>query len=1043
MRRALAAARQRLLLLQRRSGACAAAAPFASAAAAPPSYPRRRPPDEQDPYGWMRTADPHGELGRYLAQESRLYRAAGLGSGPGWAAIRRAIERQAAAAAAAARGGGSRGSSSSSSSSSSSIDAPEPSGPYEYWEQAADDEEEVGWRLMRRKRRRRQEGEDDAVAHSCLSSADVRRDAALAARGRLKLRFAAAQRPSFSLLHHDPAAAPEEDLFGPGFDAVVPDVRLSHDHGSLAYLLPYAPSAAAREAAAAAAEAAATRGRHHHPPTPPPLLPPDGAALLVVRSASSSPGQLPLAMVRAATGAEFAPWSEQDVYYVEPDARTGRPWRVRVRRWAKGGGGGRGAGAIDDDGAAANHDENDDPVLFEERDPRHFVALTRTKDWRALVVNSHSKLSSEVRLMLGAPQEEGQQQRGGSGGGGGSGDKAGGDAAGSSSSHASSSLPLLLIAPRRPGVEYFVEHQAGRALVLTNAPELFLPSAAAVGSRDAALAAASPPPPAKPSSSSSSAGRDYALLAAPLLEEGPDSSSSSTTWRLGQFELLAPEPRGRCRAAPAGADDDSDDALVAATTDLDVFQQGVVLQQRDSAGRPALTVVRSAASSSTSSPTTNASAPLLLLRARLPAWALALEPRANQDYSDGASFRFDLSSPSRPPEPYELDLLTGEVRPLVVVSREGRKRADEQQQEEGVLVCRRLVAPCLPGDEDEGDEGGGSARAGVPLTVLYRQRRSAYDGDDANANGGATATPQHHQPRVVVLEAYGAYGRPLEASWRADRAALALEHGWVFVLAHARGGGELGRRWHWLGRGSRKGRSARDVVAAARYLVREGFVGGGGMEEDEGGGGGGGGSSSSGSGQQGRIALMASSAGAVAAAGALLSDPGLFGAAVLEVPFVDALAEMRAGGLAESAPLDLLAQHEQDEWGDDDDDHHHRHASGTYRALERGACPYQALLRRLSRRPPSSHRLPPLLLTAAADDARVRLQGVARFAALYRDAAAAAATPPPEVLLRVAAEGGHLSGGTCGGDPSEAAELYEFVRRALADEGGGRGRRRR
>jgi protease II len=892
--------------MQRRSGgaagpAAAATARFATTPA-PPRYPCR--PDEHgDPYGWMRTADPDGELSRYLAQEARLYRSAGLGSSAGWAATRGAIERQAEG-----EGGGHR-------------DAPEPSGPYEYWQQ--DDELPRGWMLMRRRRR-----EADS-ASCCLSAEHVRRDAALAVR---RLFPCAAARPSFffSSSRHRP-----EDLFGPDFDSLAPEVRLSRDHGLIAYLLPYAPSAAAR-----------SREERE--------LPPDGASLLVVRAVASGPEAPPLAMFRAATGAEFSPWTEEErapgaaLYYVEPDARTGRPWRVCRRRLSEAGDGNGG-----------------DPVLFEEHDPRHFVALTRTKDWRALVVNSHSKLSSEVRLMLGP---------GASGGGGGGVNGLAPDDVPSS---------LLLIAPRRPGVEYFVEHRQGRVLVLTNAPELFL-------SREGATA--------DPAAAASSTGRDYALLAAPLLVDEPP------TWRLGPFEMLAPEPRGRCRVATSAAADDDDDAAannspalapLAATTDLDVFDAGIVLQQRDAVGRPALSVVSISDDGAS------------VLRARLPRWALELEPHANQDASSSSSsspFRFDLSSPSRPPEPHELDLSTGEVRPLVLPLQRRRAAAAPR------LVCRRLVAPCLPGDGDgDGDE---DEQAGVPITVLYR---------------ASTKTPTDLSlplARVAVLEAYGAYGRPLEASWRADRAALALERGWVFALAHARGGGELGRRWHWLGRGSRKARSARDVVAAARFLVREGFVEEG--EDDRGGA----------SSNSRRIALMASSAGAVAAAGALLAEPQLFGAAVLEVPFVDALAEMRGiggGAAAEAAdhPLDLLAQHEQDEWGDDDDDDD-KDAAQTkrFRALERGACPYQALLH-LSRQG-DRRALPPLLLTAAADDARVRPQGVARFAALYRDAAPQSTA----VLLRLAAEGGHLGGSTCAGDAGEAAELYEFVRRWVEEERG-------
>jgi hypothetical protein len=43
------------------------------------------------------------------------------------------------------------------------------------------------------------------------------------------------------------------------------------------------------------------------------------------------------------------------------------------------------------------HRQQQDQLLFTEADPKHFVTLTRTKDWRYVLINSHAKLSSEVR----------------------------------------------------------------------------------------------------------------------------------------------------------------------------------------------------------------------------------------------------------------------------------------------------------------------------------------------------------------------------------------------------------------------------------------------------------------------------------------------------------------------------------------------------------------------------------------------------------------------------------------------------------------------
>jgi len=1021
------------------------ARPFGGDAASGPSaptprYPRRPSAPGADPYAWIRTADPRGELGRYLAQESRMYRAAGLASG-GAPAARRAIERAEAAWPA---------SPSSSSSSSSSLDngagRAEPSGPYEYWQQGPDGSGGGGWALMRRRRRSQGEGAAPsadttattttttaaaAAAEAVLSSADVRADAALAARRLFKGR------------RWLPAArAAANELFGPGHDQVPPDVRLSRDHALVAYLLPYAPSASG--------DAAAAAGR---------APPPEGSALLVVRAAAASPGPLPpLAMVRAVTGAEFSPWFDRGdpcVYYVEPDVKTGRPACVRRRSVLVGGGGGGGGG-----GGAC---EDESAILFNEPDPRFFVALTRTKDWRALAVNSHSKVSSEVRLLMRG------QRRGQSEGG-----RPSPAALAATAPTASPPPPsLMLVAPRRPGVEYFVEHWRGRALVLTNAPELFLSGEGKAAGGPAAAAAPAAAPPICSSSPCSAGGRDYALLAAPVVavDDYDGAAASAPPWRLGPFVELAPEPRGRCsvaasaaaaaaRDASGGGDDDNDDDQrqeeIAATADMDVFDAGVVLQQRDAAGRPALSVVVVAVAAAAAEEegggkkeTAAAAPPVLLRTVGLPRWALELEPAANQDPSSPV-FRFDLSSPCRPPLPYEMDLATAVVRPRPAVissppppppspSFAATARPTRRQTRAPAspppfppdLVYRRVVVPCLPVDGP--DEG-------VPLTLLQRRPRRGSE-------------PPAPAP-VALLESYGAYGRPLEAGWRADRAAAALDRGWIVALAHARGGGELGRRWHRAGRASRKGRSARDVLACARWLAREGLAR-----------------------PAGGIALCGASAGAVAAAGALLLEPALFGAAVLEVPFVDALAEMEGAAagtapvVAAAAALDLLAQHELDEWGDDDDDGDDgdddddddrkgedededervgRATTTTLRALERGACPYQALLRMARRAREGggpAPALPPLLLTAAADDARVRLQGVVRFAALYRDVSAAgaragagggrpSAAPPPLVLLRVAAGGGHFGGGTAASDAGEVAEHHEFVRRAMQ---GGRG----
>lgn len=81
-----------------------------------------------------------------------------------------------------------------------------------------------------------------------------------------------------------------------------------------------------------------------------------------------------------------------------------------------------------------------DPLLFQEPDRSRFLQLTRTRDGAFVLINSNSKGSSEVLLVDRAP--------------------------------GNSCIRTRLVAPRAPGLEYFVEHNRGSLYLLTNAPEV-------------------------------------------------------------------------------------------------------------------------------------------------------------------------------------------------------------------------------------------------------------------------------------------------------------------------------------------------------------------------------------------------------------------------------------------------------------------------------------------------------------------------------------------------------------------------------------------
>ncbi|KAK9845992.1 hypothetical protein WJX81_007901 [Elliptochloris bilobata] len=139
-------------------------------------------------------------------------------------------------------------------------------------------------------------------------------------------------------------------------------------------------------------------------------------------------------------------------------------------------------------------------------------------------------------------------------------------------------------------------------------------------------------------------------------------------------------------------------------------------------------------------------------------------------------------------------------------------------------------------------------------------------------------------PSPALLAVYGAYGLPLDVAYRPEYASL-LERGWTLAWAHVRGGCELGRAWHAAATRGAKVLSVTDLETCADWLVAAGLA------------------------APGRVALVAESAGGLAAGAALVRRPGRYGAAVLQAPLVDALTTMLDSGLP-------LTAHERDELGD-------------------------------------------------------------------------------------------------------------------------------
>lgn len=127
--------------------------------------------------------------------------------------------------------------------------------------------------------------------------------------------------------------------------------------------------------------------------------------------------------------------------------------------------------------------------------------------------------------------------------------------------------------------------------------------------------------------------------------------------------------------------------------------------------------------------------------------------------------------------------------------------------------------------------------------------------------------------RPLLMYGYGAYGWPA-FPWFQPPVVVWMEKGGVYALPGIRGGGEYGDTWHEAGTGRHKQTSIDDFLAAAEFLVEQGYT------------------------SQERLAVRGGSASGVLAAAALVQRPELFSAALINIPILDLIRghELTSGG---------------------------------------------------------------------------------------------------------------------------------------------------
>lgn len=259
-------------------------------------------------------------------------------------------------------------------------------------------------------------------------------------------------------------------------------------------------------------------------------------------------------------------------------------------------------------------------------------------------------------------------------------------------------------------------------------------------------------------------------------------------------------------------------------------------------------------------------------------------------------------------------------------------------------ITKRLYAKAYDGAE-------------IPISIIYA-KTTALDGS-----------------APVLLYGYGSYGHAIPAAFSTARLSL-VDRGFVYAIAHIRGGMEKGYGWYKAGKREQKKNTFSDFIRCAGHLIDAGYT------------------------SKGKIAIHGGSAGGMLMGVVVNWAPELFAACVAEVPFVDVLATMSDESLPLTPP-------EWPEWGNPIED---KDAFSYIKSYS----PYDNV------RP---QNYPALFITAGLTDPRVTYWEPAKWVAKLRELK----TDDNVLLLKTNMDAGH--GGAAGRFDrlKETAAAYAFV----------------
>lgn len=211
----------------------------------------------------------------------------------------------------------------------------------------------------------------------------------------------------------------------------------------------------------------------------------------------------------------------------------------------------------------------------------------------------------------------------------------------------------------------------------------------------------------------------------------------------------------------------------------------------------------------------------------------------------------------------------------------------------------------------------------------------------------------------LLMYAYGSYGYSQDASFSSTRLSL-LDRGFVFAIAHIRGGQEMGRHWYEDGKLLKKKNTFNDFIDCAEYLVAENYT------------------------AKDRLFAMGGSAGGLLMGAIINMEPELWKGVVAQVPWVDVVTTMQDASIP-------LTTGEYDEWGNPADKEYYEYMLSY--------SPYDQV---------KAQDYPAMLVTTGLHDSQVQYWEPAKWVAKLR----ALKTDQNPLLMKINMEAGH--GGASG-----------------------------